>query len=496
MDNILLTGGTGLLGHYLLAELLRRADTRVRVLLRPPLEDNARRLSALLADLDVNLAAMMKEGRVALLEGALPELELDEGPLAGINRVIHAAANTSFDADASGEPARTNVEGTRAMLALAERIGARHFAYVSTAYVCGKRAGRIPERVLDQPPDSCNAYERSKWDAEQLVWDWRDATHAATICRPTILFGDSVHGRATTMRGLYLIARATEILARAVADSADADRHAVPLRIIGRSDATINVIPVDWAAARVAEIALDDDARGLVHHIANPNPPTHQEIKEWLEAFFDLNGGRFCDKPWPLDGANHYEELFYSRSDAVHDYFRHDLSFESRRGESDDAARLIDREAFFAALRYAKRTNWGRKRLTRNATRPATGETVNPAWYFTEFLPDAIPRSEVARIDALTTVARYIITDCANGEWVCRFQNGDLAEVSGGPNGVREAFGYRVPHDEFSKAVRGRCPLQDVFLEGGAEMFGDIDLALKMVSIMERFLQEFPVTSS
>ncbi|MEP0848740.1 MAG: SDR family oxidoreductase [Phycisphaerae bacterium] len=492
MHDILLTGATGFLGHYLLAELLREPSVRCRLMLRPPMHGGAQRLATLVGDLGLDLDSLRAAGRVELLEGELPDHRPDASRLSGVTCVVHAAANTSFDADRTGEPARTNLDGTRAMLHLAGEAGIRRFVLVSTAFVCGDRRGRIAERVSPRAPTFANVYEQSKWEAEQLVWAWRGAERIATICRPTILFGDSTRGRATVMNGLYLIARATEILSRAVTDDAEADRHQVPLRIIGDPRATINAIPVDYAARRIAGIALDGAAESSVHHIANPQPPTHEEIKKWLEQYFDLAGGRFCRSDWPLEDPNRFEELFYSRSNAVQDYFRCDLSFESRDGEETDRVRLIDRERFFRALRYAQATNWGRECRARTRARRAP-QRVRPDWYFNEFLPRTLPRSQVARVDALTTTARFVICGCDDGEWVCRFENGELAQLSAGPNGLQEAFGYRVSVDEFADVVTGRRPVQDAFFEGGAEMFGDIDQALKMVSIIEKFVAEFPV---
>jgi nucleoside-diphosphate-sugar epimerase len=492
MFDVLLTGATGFLGHYLLAALLRKPAVRCRLMLRPPVDAGAQRLANLIGELGLDFAALRAAGRIEPLAGELPDHPPDAPSLRGITHVIHAAANTSFDADSTGEPARTNVAGTRAVLAVATEAGAPRFVLISTGFVCGDRRGRVAEAISPVAPPLSNAYEQSKWEAEQLVWAWRDAERIVSICRPTILFGDSARGRATTMNGLYLIARATEILSRAVADDPNADRRRVPLRVIGDPRATINVIPVDWAAERIAHIALDDARESRVHHVANADPPTHQEIKEWLEQYFDLAGGGFCQSPWPLENPNHYEALFYSRSNAVHDYFRRDLTFESRRAAAPDGRRLIDRDRFFLALRYAQATNWGRQR--RNLTGAGTAVTrVSPNWYFREFLPRAVPRSRVARIDALTTVARFLIDGCVDGEWVCRFENGELAQSTAGANGLREAFGYRVSIDEFTDLVTGRRPVQDAFFEGGAEMFGDIDQALKMVSIIEKFVAEFPV---
>jgi nucleoside-diphosphate-sugar epimerase len=492
MFDVLLTGATGFLGHYLLAALLREPTVRCRVLLRSPVGAGTARLATLIGELGLNFAALQAAGRVEAVEGDLPVHLPAASSLRGITHVIHAAASTSFDPDSTGEPARTNVDGTRAVLALATETGAPRFVLISTGFVCGDRCGCVAETISPVAPTFSNAYEQSKWEAEQLVWAWRSAERIVSVCRPTILFGDCAQGRATVMNGLYLIARATEILSRAVADDPNANRRRVSLRVIGDPRATINVVPVDWAAERIARIALDDARESHVYHVANANPPTHQEIKDWLEQHFDLAGGDFCQTAWPLENPNHYEELFYSRSNAVHEYFRRDLTFESRSGEAPGGRRLIDRDRFFLALHYAQATNWGRQR--RVLPRPRAAATrVSPDWYFRVFLPRAVPRSRVARIDALTTVARFVIDGCDDGEWVCRFEQGELVQATAGPNGLQEAFGYRLSLDEFTDVVTGRRPVQDAFFEGSAEIFGDSDQALKMVSIIEKFVDEFPV---
>ena len=499
--DILLTGGTGFLGHYLLAELLARPQVRCRVLIRPPLSAGVRRLGRLLGDLGIVLDDWIQQGRVQLIEGALPD-PIGSAEMRGVTDIVHAAANTAFDADVGGEPARTNVDGTRALLEAAEKAGVRRFVFISTAYVCGERSGRIAEDLLPRPAAWRNAYEQSKWEAEQWVRRWRTPWRTVTICRPSILFGARATGRATVMNGLYLIARATELLGRAVADDPAADRHHVPLRILGRKEATANLVPVDWAAERVAEIVLEGRSNGMVHHVTNPDPPTQLEIKRWLEEYFDLAGGTFSDESWPLANPNHYEELFYSMGNILEDYFRDDLSFVSRNvGGQSGNGRLVDRDVFFRCLRHAQATNWGRQTAKTPAAASAGAlaasqeNDFDPKWYFEEFLPRTVPQSKVAQVDALTTVVRFVITEPTEWAWMCRFEKGQLAEVCEGRDGLTEAFGYRISYDAFKDAVAARTPLQSIFFDGRADMFGDIDQALKMVSIMRQFLDEFPVAA-
>ena len=57
----------------------------------------------------------------------------------------------------------------RYMLELCRRAGIRQCHHVSTAYVCGRRRGRILETELDVGQEPGNDYERSKLTAEKEV---------------------------------------------------------------------------------------------------------------------------------------------------------------------------------------------------------------------------------------------------------------------------------------------------------------------------------------
>jgi thioester reductase-like protein len=490
---VLLTGASGFLGHYLLAELLNLPNVRCHVLLRPPLSESCARLEQLLAEIGLDLPSLISERRVVPLEGELPNL-LNRTDVADVDLILHAAGNTTFHGNGSGEPANTNINGTRAMLSLATDAGVRRFVYVSTAYVCGDGTGHRPEAYCTTMPPLRNDYERSKWEAEKLVWKWGNRNGIATICRPSILFGHSRTGRASAMKGLYLVARATEILARAMNGSAKSDRHQIPLRVLGRSDATCNIVPIDWAAQQIARIALEPAAESSVHHVTNPHPPTHQNVKAWLEEYFDIAGGQFSDASWPLDDPNHYEDLFYSLGNICLDYFRHGLTFESRcAAELPPGKRLIDGESFARCIKFAQATNWCRNSNESNDLRPP-GCGIDPKWYFERFLPKAVPRSVVSQVEVFTATVKYTITGPVGGSWICRFENGQLMETQTAPGALQPEFEYRLSYEALIDVVGCHKPLQDVFFHGSAEMFGDVEHALKMVPIIAEFLKQFPVT--
>lgn len=485
---IFLTGATGFLGHYLLAELLQRTTASIRLLVRGPGENAAEILTRLLEPLNVGLASHLVSGRVQLVTGRLPEC-LDYSALRDTDLIIHAGASTQFNCR-EAEPYRSNVEGTQALLDAAARARIPRFCFISTAYVGGSRHGKVPEMLLPQPEPTANDYEKSKWLAENAVRDWVGPNRRATVLRPSILIGDSHCGRATSFGGMYLLARSVELLSRAVHQDASCDRHAIPLRITGDPHVRPNLIPVCWAARRVVNLALSNDAELSIHNLVNPSPPTSLEIKHWLESFYDLAGGSFTNMTWPWPNPSRFEEGFYAAGQSVLDYFARDLTFEVRTNPIEEAApRSVDRAHFLRCLQYATDHNWGRC-----AARPVDrlSDTVDAAWYFERFLVAQLPRSHVSRISALTAIVRFIVEGPRGGDWTCRYEQGRLVGVIR-DGGEHEQFGFRVQQDAFIAIVRGSVRLQEAYNAGNAQIFGDILTALKLVPVMEMFLQECPI---
>src|SRR5262245_50124706 len=168
----LLTGATGLLGRYLLRDLLLRG-TAVAVLIRErDGQSPAERLEEILSYWDGELGQKLPR-QVHCLAGdvTLPGLGLDDAGRRWVAescpRVLHSAASLTFYCkDRSADPWRTNLTGTERVLDLCRAAGVREFHYVSTAYVCGRREGLIFEDELDFGQQFRNDYEESKFEAE------------------------------------------------------------------------------------------------------------------------------------------------------------------------------------------------------------------------------------------------------------------------------------------------------------------------------------------
>ena len=112
--------------------------------------------------------------------------------------------------------------------------------------------------------------------------------------------------------------------------------------------------------------------------------------------------------------------------------------------------------------------------------------------YFEHFLPARVPHSHIARITAMDVRVRFIIEDHPDGDWLCSFEGGQLTRVLRAARDVHADFGYRTDTRAFWRAISGAAHPQEFFLEGRADVFGDVERALKMAMILNAFSREHP----
>ena len=198
MPTDLLTGFPGFIGRRLATRLLEEKGVKLVALVEPRMAEAA---TAAAAEIDPKrievLAGDISERRLALADADWDRLTKD------VRRVYHLAA--IYDLAVPIEVAqRVNVDGTGNVLELcAAAKKLERLAYVSTAYVAGRRRGVVYEHELVMGQEFKNHYESTKFQAE--VWVREEmADVPTTILRPAIVVGDSQTGETQKFDGPVL----------------------------------------------------------------------------------------------------------------------------------------------------------------------------------------------------------------------------------------------------------------------------------------------------
>lgn len=286
MSYLLLTGSTGMLGSYLLRDLLIAREP-VAVVVRDRATETAEsRIEALIQYWERELHRYLPRPRVIVGNLHQPSLSVASGEqdwlAANCTRVLHCAACVSFQPEpATGEPFRSNLEGTRHVLQLCEQLGVRNFFHVSTAYLGGSDGEKHFEQAVDPEAASFrNDYEESKALAEQLV---RSAPFLdePTFLRPSIIVGDSQTGFAASYRGIYTALRLgyLHLLAKLQEGwklDLDLVREVVEgqfIQLLGLDGSERkDLVPVDWVSQAVLHLVSSPSARGGTYHLTSAEP--------------------------------------------------------------------------------------------------------------------------------------------------------------------------------------------------------------------------------
>ena len=242
------TGGTGFIGGRVISRILdTQPDAQVWVLVRRPSLGRFERRS------------VHWDERVKPLVSDLTELELTDetvAELGEIDHVVHCAAIYDITAG-EAEQRATNVEGTRAVIELAQRLDAT-LHHVSSIAVAGDFAGEYTEDDFDVGQQLPTPYHQTKFEAEMLVRSTPGLRYR--IYRPAVVVGDSRTGEMDKIDGPYYFFGVLSKLAVLP--------RFTPLMLpdTGRT----NIVPVDYVADALVALMHVENRDGQAFHLTAP----------------------------------------------------------------------------------------------------------------------------------------------------------------------------------------------------------------------------------
>ncbi|MEW6509591.1 MAG: SDR family oxidoreductase [Bacteroidota bacterium] len=372
-EDFFVTGGTGLVGLFLIPRLLRKfPSSHITLLVRAENDAEARaRTAAIAGEVAREDGVTDASQRIRGVRGDVMHDRLGLSPkefdrlLAETTYIVHGAATIRFDHPIE-EAREVNCGGTRRMLAIAEQCeeGGRlkRFVYIGTSSVSGRRAGIVTEDELEMGQEFFNTYEQSKAEAERIVRNHFERI-PAVVFRPSIIIGDSRTGRTTSFNVIYIPLR---LVQRGLLDF-------VP----GTPDTTMDLVPIDWVDDVIVHILEREEANGRVFHVT-AGPQRAAPLGEVV-----LSATEYFDRHTPLAHPRRMEfvtreeferrrqrtrgreEALLSQLDTLLPYTSINRLFDSRNTDALLEGSGIEFPRFNTyaerIFSYCVRTNWGKR---------------------------------------------------------------------------------------------------------------------------------------
>ena len=253
--------------------------SRVRLIVRPDYVDAA---NDHLDGMNVDRA------RVILLSGDVVSIDLGLSGreyldlVENVTDVYHVASIWYLGVDRR-QTHEVNVRGARNVIdACDEMKRLNRLNHFSTAFVAGDRKGVILEEELELEQSFRNAYEETKYEAEQLMRTAMDHL-PVSVFRPSIIVGDSTTGEIDKFSGPYYLMYAIVHMP-----------SNVPMLMPGKGDKPLNLVPIDYVCDAMHMISCRNDTAGQTFHLTDPNPLAARHVFARI--------AKYVGKPTPIRG--------------------------------------------------------------------------------------------------------------------------------------------------------------------------------------------------
>jgi len=166
------TGANGFTGSHLVKALEQRGDVVVGLVRK---SSNLERLS---------------DCKVEFVYGEITDRDALKTAMTGVDWVFHTAAYVELGLVDAAEMERVNVEGTRAVMEVAQAVGVSKVVYCSTIGVFGDTKGQVVDETFQRTQaDFSSAYDRTKYEAQQIVDQFAAKGLPVVSILPSGIFG-------------------------------------------------------------------------------------------------------------------------------------------------------------------------------------------------------------------------------------------------------------------------------------------------------------------
>jgi len=183
---ILVTGGTGLLGSYLLHSLISDGF-EVKALKRA--ESSLQTTRRIFGYMSVNPTQLFE--KIVWINGDLLDIHSLSEALEGVDQVYHCAAIISFDPREKAQIIQSNIDGTANLVNACIKHGIKKFCHVSSIAVLGRAddEGFTDEQSQWKPSRNNSTYAISKYGAEREVWRGAEEGLNVVVVIPSVILG-------------------------------------------------------------------------------------------------------------------------------------------------------------------------------------------------------------------------------------------------------------------------------------------------------------------
>jgi dihydroflavonol-4-reductase len=176
LTKILVTGGTGFIGAYIIKELVEKGY-HVRSLRHRK-------------SVPFFIPAAI-QNKVEWVQGDILDVVSLEDAMEGVDAVIHAAAKVSFAPNERSQLYKLNIEGTANVVNIALEKNIQRFVHISSVSAIGRTVNgeRVSEEKKWQEGNRHTSYGISKYNAELEVWRGAAEGLNVVIVNPSTVLG-------------------------------------------------------------------------------------------------------------------------------------------------------------------------------------------------------------------------------------------------------------------------------------------------------------------